>query len=142
MSLYHHTKSKGDIGVVKIIADLTSKNAIPCIPITEHAPFDLIMYYVDKTYTVQVKFNSITKKGVLEVDCRSIWHNKNGNHIIPFNKEIVDIIAVYCPDNDTCYYLNSRDIKNSHINLRIEEAKCKSPNIKWAKDYRDLERIL
>ncbi len=38
----HHTKDKGDIGVLKAQADLYQKGWITLNPATEHAPFDLV----------------------------------------------------------------------------------------------------
>ena len=38
----HHTKTKADIGLTKVIADLTVKGYIPCIPLSEHQPYDVV----------------------------------------------------------------------------------------------------
>jgi hypothetical protein len=40
----HHTKNKGDLGVLKAQADLYLKGYLVCIPLTEHAPFDVVIY--------------------------------------------------------------------------------------------------
>ncbi|MFC1480602.1 group I intron-associated PD-(D/E)XK endonuclease, partial [Candidatus Omnitrophota bacterium] len=38
----HHTKSKADLGLAKVIADLIQKGYVPCIPLSEHQPYDLL----------------------------------------------------------------------------------------------------
>ena len=38
----HHTKTKGDLGVMAAAYDLTNKGFIVCFPMTEHAPYDLL----------------------------------------------------------------------------------------------------
>ena len=40
----HHTKDKGDLGLTKIISDLTEKEFKVLLPISEHLPFDLVEY--------------------------------------------------------------------------------------------------
>jgi len=40
----HHTKDKGDLGVLKAQVDLFEQGFIVALPVTEHAPFDLIIY--------------------------------------------------------------------------------------------------
>lgn len=40
----HHTKDKGDLGVAKAHADLTAQGFMVLMPLTEHAPFDLVAY--------------------------------------------------------------------------------------------------
>jgi len=40
----HHTKDKGDLGVLKAQVDLFEHGFIVALPVTEHAPFDLIIY--------------------------------------------------------------------------------------------------
>ncbi len=42
--MYHHTKSKGDLGVLKAQVDLYQKGFMILFPATEHAPFDLVVY--------------------------------------------------------------------------------------------------
>ena len=50
----HHTKTKGDLGVAKVIADLTEKGLDVLTPFSEHLPFDLAAYKKDVFYRIQV----------------------------------------------------------------------------------------
>jgi len=38
----HHTKEKGDLGVLKAQLDLFEQGFLILNPVTEHAPFDLV----------------------------------------------------------------------------------------------------
>ena len=40
----HHTKDKGDLEVLKAQVDLFEQGFIVALPVTEHAPFDLILF--------------------------------------------------------------------------------------------------
>jgi hypothetical protein len=42
--IYHHTKNKGDLGVLKVKVDLFEQWFLILIPETEHSPFDLVIY--------------------------------------------------------------------------------------------------
>ena len=50
----HHTKTKADIGLGKTIADIVSKGYTPCIPLSEHQPYDLLVvltkHYKEKDF--------------------------------------------------------------------------------------------
>ena len=62
----HHTKNKGDLGVLKAQADLCSKGFLVCLPLSEHSSFDLVIYQNGEFKRVQVKARSI-KRGSLSV---------------------------------------------------------------------------
>ena len=38
----HHTKSKGDVGVAHVFANLGERGHVVVFPATEHGPFDLV----------------------------------------------------------------------------------------------------
>ena len=44
MSSAHHTKDKGDLGVLKAQIDLFEQGFTLFVPLTEHRPFDLVAY--------------------------------------------------------------------------------------------------
>jgi len=54
----HHTKTNADLGEHKAIVDLHEKGYIVSNPLTEHAPFDLIIWTNGEANTVQVKYRS------------------------------------------------------------------------------------
>jgi hypothetical protein len=58
---YHHTKNKGDLGLVQAMADLTAKGWAILVPLTEHEAFDLVAYRDGRFLRVQVKYRSAVK---------------------------------------------------------------------------------
>ena len=133
----HHTKDKGDIGVLKTQLDLTIQGWIISIPITEHAPFDLIATKDGISKTIQVKFRKVYKGGV-EVNFRSCWSDKNGVHMKPVDKTAIDVMAIYCPETDECYYFDPKEF-NKSVKFRVTETKNSNSATKFAKDYKHLQ---
>jgi hypothetical protein len=117
----HHTKDKGDLGVAKVHADLVSKGFTILFPATEHAPFDLVAYAAGEFHRLQVKYRS-ARAGAIKVQFRSMWADRNGTHTTPTDKSAIDVICVYCPDTDDCYYVRPTDHAGS-VTLRISPSK-------------------
>ena len=111
MALAHHTKQKGDLGVLKAQVDLFEQGYAILAPLTEHSPFDLVAYRDGEFRRVQVKYRKL-------------------------DKDEVDLYCVYCPDTDECYYLNPKEF-GSNATLRVEAPKNgQMKNVKFAADYR------
>ena len=51
----HHTKDRGDLGVLKAQIDLFEQGFTILAPLTEHSPFDLVAYRDSEFRGVQVK---------------------------------------------------------------------------------------
>jgi hypothetical protein len=134
----HHTKNKGDLGVLKAQLDLYVKGWLTLIPATEHAPFDLVAWKDGKFKTIQVKYRELVN-GCVGIKLSSSWADKNGSHVAPMNKELVDLVCVYCPETDKCYYLNPKDFDKS-VTLRVEAPKQQiySKKTNYASDYVDI----
>ena len=65
----HHTKSLGDLGILKAQLDLFEKGFIVAIPQTEHAPFDLMIHKGGVSQKqFQVKARSIDSRGNLNIN--------------------------------------------------------------------------
>ena len=132
----HHTKTKGDLGVLKAQVDLFEQGFIICLPQTEHAPFDLVAYRDGEFRRVQVKYRSLGKNGSLEVKFSTWWSDKNGTHTAPVDKNEVDLYCIYCPNTDDCYYLDP-DMFRSNVTLRVKTPKnCQAKNVNFAADFR------
>jgi len=130
----HITKEKGDLGVLKVKTDLCEKGYLILSPESEHSPFDLVVYKDFQFKKVQVKYRTVVNN-CLHVAFKSSWTDKNGNHFVPMDKTEVDVIAVYCPDTNKCYYFNPSNF-NKAILLRISPTKNnQSKNVKFADDY-------
>lgn len=114
----HHTKDKGDLGVAKAIADLTSQGFVVLLPMTEHAPFDLVVYRDGQLHRVQVKYRTM-RLGAVEVQFKSTWSDSNGTHSRPMNRAEVDVICIYCPETDECYYVRLSECPATSVTVRV-----------------------
>ena len=117
----HHTKDKGDLAVAKVHASLIDHGAIVLLPLTEHAPFDLVAHMDGVFYRVQVKFRTATCGSVC-VEFVSSWADRHGVHSRPMPRDEVDVVAIYCPETELCYYVDPAKHRHS-VKLRIEPAK-------------------
>ena len=131
----HHTKNKGDLGVLKVQADLFEKGFTILIPLSEHEDFDLVAYKNGNFSRVQVKYRKKIN-GKLEIPFKSSWADKNGTHTVGWDKDNIDFVGVYCPDTKLCYYFDPKNHGKS-ITLRIDESKQKQ-GINFAEDYLDV----
>ncbi len=133
----HHTKNKGDIGVLKVQADLVTQGWTILVPQTEHAPFDIVVYK-DKVFKrVQVKYRSIDNKGTLTVAFKSYWSNKSGVQFSKQDISEIDLVAIYCPEIDKCCYIDSSEITEGNtLCLRVEIPKNnQKTGIRMFSDY-------
>lgn len=117
----HPTKEKGDLGVAKAHADLAGKGFTVLFPVTEHAPFDLVAYAGGEFHRLQVKYRS-ARGGSVKVQFRSMWADRHGTHTTPMDKDAIDIVCIYCPDTDQCYYVRPGSHGTS-VTLRIVPSK-------------------
>ena len=133
----HHTKDKGDLGVAKAYADLVVKGFDVLFPATEHAPFDLVAYADGAFHRVQVKYRS-ARGGAIHLNLRSTWSDRHGVHSTPIDKEAIDLVCIYCPETDECYYIRPTD-HGASVNLRITPTKNgQQKRILPAASFRDL----
>lgn len=117
--IVHHTKNKGDLGVLKVKVDLYEQGFLILNPETEHSPFDIVIYKNGEFRTVQVKYRKLTKKGVLEIPFRSTYSTSKGVITKSVDKNSIHLYAVYCPDTDLCYYFYPENF-NKSLTLRVE----------------------
>lgn len=131
----HHTKVKVDIGLCKVITDLTMKGYVPCIPLSEHQPFDiLVVMHNHFILRLQVKYATLKRNGTVEVRYRRNWADKKGVHTKAYTKDEFDYYAIFCPEKDVVLYVpNTLDCPKS---IRFDKsANNQALNIKWANDY-------
>jgi hypothetical protein len=132
----HHTKDKGDLGVLKAQADLATQGFTILLPLTEHAPFDLVVYKDGRFRRVQVRYRTPTRTGSLFVNLRSVWCDRHGIHTRPMNKTEVDLVCVYCPTTDLCYYFDPNKYRAS-LNLRLTVPRNgQKKRVKFASEFR------
>jgi hypothetical protein len=136
----HHTKYKGDIGLAKVISDLFEKGYVPCIPLSEHQPYDLVAVLAKGvTVKLQVKYASLRKNGTIEVRFRRNWVDNIGIHTEHYKKEEFDYYAVYCPEKEIVLYVpNNVGCPKA---IRFDKpANNQKQSVKWANDYLEIKR--
>ena len=136
MAQFHHTKLKGDLGVLKAQLDLFEQGFTILVPQTEHSPFDLAVYKDGEFRRVQVKYRTVDKFGKIDAKFSTCWNDKHGTHIVPIDKSEVDLYCIYCPDTDECYYVDPSKF-SSNVSLRVKAPKnSQSKRVNFAADYR------
>jgi hypothetical protein len=135
------TQEKGNLGLVKAIADLTEKGISVCIPISESETYDLIAEKDGICKRVQVRYASLSKATVI-VKLRSIWTNGEGYQTRSRKKQDFDILAIYCPQTKLVYYIESDKFTNGNaIALRTEPLKVKNRRVRLADDYLECSQM-
>jgi hypothetical protein len=131
----HHTKTAADLGEYKAIVDLHERGYIVSNPLTEHAPFDLIIWKNGEASTVQVKYRS-KNDGKINVRFRATQWNTDGSYNREIDKAPIDIYCVYCPESDECYYFDPDGFDKS-ATFRIDPPKNgQSTGVHFAEDYK------
>jgi hypothetical protein len=139
----HHTKDKGDQGLGFVLADLMKNHIHVALPISEHLPFDCIAISEEGLLRrVSVKYRSL-KKGVIEVQRRSVWTSGGKVRVKPHKPHSYDILAIYCPDTDKCYYLKESDLVSKTIlTLRVETSRNNQTSLcTFARDFEGTDNI-
>ena len=135
---HHHTKNKGDLGLVQAMADLTAKGWAILVPLTEHEAFDLVAYREGRFLRVQVKYRTMSR-GCITLHFRSIWADRNQNHYVPLDRSLIDVVCIYCPDVDCCYYVDPKIIPKKSIVLRVAPSRTNmQKGVTWAKDFTEI----
>lgn len=135
----HHTKNKGDLGLMKVKLDLFEKGYLVLSPETEHSPFDVVGYKDSKFIRVQVKYRAL-KDDVVVLPVNTSWADKNGSHSKKYDLESIDIFALYVPDLDKCFYIPSGLLfsKSSNMKLRVTSPKNNQSNYNNLFDFQDI----
>ena len=125
------TNLKSNIAELSVAAECAKKNWVVLFPFGENTPYDILVDTGNTFLRVQIKYVT-TKDDVLNVPLKSTTG-------VTY-KDTVDIIAVYCPDNNKVYWvdLNKEKINdiNSYIRLRHTTPKNnQSKGVRLSEDY-------
>jgi hypothetical protein len=98
-----NVNEKGNIGLIKVMADLYSKGYHCFTPFDDHSPVDLIsLDNTGKARRLQVKYRSLNKnRNHYEISARSVVNGKT----IPIDRNLIDGWAIYLADIDTVVYM-------------------------------------
>lgn len=130
----HHTKNKGDYGVLKAQLSLYEQGYSVLFSVSEHEPFDLVAYKDGEFNRVQVKYRAAVD-GKISLNMSTWWADQNGLHSSAYNASEVDTVCIYCPDTDKCYFIDVASV-GSTIRLRLNKPKNNQvKGITMADDY-------
>jgi prevent-host-death family protein len=103
-----NTNMKGAIAEAKITAAATELGIPVLKPVAEHGRYDLAFEIGGQIHRVQCKWGRLDPKaGVIMVNLTSSWCTPNGYERRSYSEEEIDLVAIYCGDNDECYLLSS-----------------------------------
>ena len=130
----HLTHEKGDFGGAMVQANLIGKGYNVFIPVSSACPFDLVVLIGSDFKRIQVKYVTSKNQSICVSSRRAI---RNGRAKFNTNIEF-DILAIYCPCNNECYYVYRSEFSET-ITLRLIHAKNnQTKNIRLASGYLDL----
>lgn len=119
----HHTKVKGDIGLLAAHADMAQQGYLILHPLTEHAPFDVVLYDGSKFLRTQVRYSYLRNNGTLVLHFYGTWSDTRGRHKKMLSDDQIDLFCIYCPERRQCYYVSPPPKGKKSLALRIEPAR-------------------
>lgn len=128
------TKTKGDLGQVKVMGDLLTKGYKVALPLGEDWRYDLIVDKSNRLLRIQCKYVESTN-GVIKVRCET----HDGRSYYKYKQEDLDYIAVYDKISDECYYINRSYLGEGRgsLSLRLKATKNgQKKKILNAEDFR------
>ena len=132
----HHTKDKGDLGVLKAQVSLYEKGYKIYVPLSEHSPFDLVAYKDGVFKRIQVKYREF-ENNVCSIKNSTSWADKNGSHKREYNLSDIDVFCVYVKKLDLCFYFSSSIFDNNlkHVSFRSDTPKNNQKNYRNLYEY-------
>ena len=122
-----NTCDKGVLGEAKTIARLVELGYGVFLPLSGHAPFDIIAVSKIDNKTIRISCKacySSNKNGSFDFSLRQITPNTKGCNIKLFDTMDCDLIACYIAPLDKVCFVNSKDIESkSTITFREVESK-------------------
>jgi hypothetical protein len=120
----HKTKDKGDLAVAHVIADLRQHNIIPCLPISEHLPFDMIAVMPDMATLIrlQVKYRESKTNGAIVIEFRSNYYDSQRIYSKAVNFDELDAYAGFIGNTGQVSYFRIEELPEnaSTITLRFQ----------------------
>ncbi|MEL6527922.1 MAG: group I intron-associated PD-(D/E)XK endonuclease, partial [Chloroflexota bacterium] len=140
MTKRHATKDKGDLATAHVIANLRENQIIPCLPLAEHLPFDLLALMPDM-YTLvrlQVKYRKENKHGSVTIAFRSNYYDSKKIYSRPVDFNEIDAYAAVIGKTGYIGYFRVDALPDDAraINLRYKETKNRQQiGIRFVWDY-------
>jgi prevent-host-death family protein len=133
----HNPNHKGNVAELAIAAEAAKFELDVLKPLTEHARYDLVLDIGGALYRVQCKWANC-KDGVIRVRLYSSYHSPTRGYVhSKYAASEVDLVAVYCGSNDSCYLIPAELFAGrAALYLRVTETKNNQrAALNWAADY-------
>jgi hypothetical protein len=117
-----HNKNKGTLGELAVAKDLSCKGYGVFKEFGDLSKIDLIAEKDGKLIRIQVKCRTVYR-GAVEVDTRK---SGPGGYSYRYDKNQVDVFAVYVPSEDKIAYINAANLLDNYkttMTLRIYPVK-------------------
>lgn len=115
----NNSKTIGDLAELKVACMFAEKGYFVSRPMTDNAPYDLIVDVDNNLKRVQVKARC-ERDGKISVELRTTMVN----YVRPYSQEDFDLLAVYNTDSDEIAILNWEQIGEvGNLILRTERPK-------------------
>lgn len=137
-----NTKQKGLIAEHRLKEFFLKEGYDILNPEGDYLPFDFVIYKDSCFSRVQAKYISLSPTGVMSLAISAVVTD---NRIVHkgIQLSIIDIIGIYCPETDKCYFIKSANIDSNltALSLRVTDTKNgQLKNINWASDYEALDK--
>lgn len=111
-----NVNAKGNIGLLKTLSDLYSKDYSCFTPFDDYNPVDCIAMKGNKLFRLQVKYRSPDSKDRYEIAARSVVNGKR----VAIDRDLIDYWAIYMADIDQIIYMpvSAMDGKGVHYITR------------------------
>lgn len=125
---------KGEIGELKVAADLLERGYEALEPVSQNCPYDLVAHNLKtgEFSTVQVKYAELKDRKIETSFRRKSLGGKKDTRKV--NTQF-DVGAVYCPQLEQCYYVPVNNFGQG-LTLRVESERNMS-SIRWAENFED-----
>jgi hypothetical protein len=131
-----HPVEQGDISVAMVTAAFLRKRFVVLKPLSERSRYDLVIDRGKGFERIQCKTGRLYKGVVVFKTCSSLRHHKTPNNKGRHYRGEIELFAVYCPSNDSCYLVPVDEVPLTEAALHYKEPKNNQrTGIRFAKDY-------
>lgn len=128
-----HRKEKGNLGELKVAADLVSKGYPVFTELGDNSKVDLIALVANQCIKIQVKAYESSKGSV-----KLSSHKAGPNYRFQYTLEQLDLFAVYVIDYDVILYVNADELIDAGwmvIRMKPREVETHKQQARMYEDY-------
>jgi PD-(D/E)XK endonuclease len=128
-----NSKSKGDISVGAVAAQLMKKGYVVLMPLSDNQRYDFVIEKDGAFQRIQCKTGHLTRKG----DVIEFWSCSQGRGPRKNYRGQAEFFGVYCPKIDSTFLVPVGHVGKVHGYLRLEKAaNGQNKGVRYAEDYR------